>query len=62
MKPKTYADPPDPHFGTDEQMLAWCERENINPVKDEDGQWDWHAAWEEYLNRPDPEDATSSES
>ena len=58
MKRKTFADP---HFGTDEQMLAWCDREKIQPVKDEDGHWDWHAAWEEYLNRPEQEDGTDPE-
>jgi hypothetical protein len=31
---------PDPHFGTDEEMLACCERGGITPMKDEDGAWD----------------------
>jgi hypothetical protein len=47
---------PDPHFGTDEQMLAWCEDEKLEPVKDEDGQWDWHAVWEIYLIKLEEED------
>jgi hypothetical protein len=42
---------PDPHFGTDEQMLAWCEREGITPQKDAAGQWDWHATWTEWKSR-----------
>ena len=41
----------DVHYGTDEEMLAWCEKEGITPVKDRDGNWDWDAAWGEYLNR-----------
>lgn len=43
----------DPHFGTTEQMLKWCESFGITPTKDEDGFYDWHAAWEEYLQRPE---------
>lgn len=48
-------DPPmtDVWFGSDEQMLAWCEREGITPTKDKDGHWDWHSAWAEYLSRPE---------
>ena len=50
-------DQPDPHFGTDEQMLAWCQSVGITPVKDEDGVWDWLAAWSEYMAREEtPED------
>lgn len=47
----------DPHFGTDEQMLAWCERENLTPVKDSRGDWDWQSVWESYLARPTAEDS-----
>lgn len=43
--------PPDPHFGTDEEMLAWAQEENIAPVRDQEGNYDWHAAWETYLQR-----------
>jgi hypothetical protein len=46
-------DLPDPHFGSDEEMLAWCRSEGITPVKDEDGEWDWFAAWDEYMSRPE---------
>ena len=42
-------DLPDPHFGTDEQMLAWCKEEGLTPVKDEEGQWDWHTVYAEWL-------------
>ena len=52
---------PDPHFGTDEEMLAWCERENITPVKDADGDWDWHAAWNEYSIRLEGQDKSGTE-
>ena len=45
---------PDPHFGTDEEMFAWAQRESIQPVRDADGNWDWHAAWDTYLSRLDP--------
>ena len=41
----------DPHFGTDEQMLAWCAREKITPVKDQQGNWDWREAWAVYEAR-----------
>lgn len=45
----------DPHFGSDdEQMLAWAGREGITPTKDSRGHWDWAAAWEEYMARPEP--------
>lgn len=40
---------PDPHFGTDGEMLAWCRREGLEPVRDEDGHWDWPAARAEFL-------------
>ncbi len=36
---------PDPHFGTDEEMLAWCERKKIEPIKDAQGNWDWMLTW-----------------
>lgn len=42
---------PDPHFGTDDEMLAWCEREGIVPTKDDNGNWDWDAAWATWLER-----------
>lgn len=45
----------DPHFGTDEEMLQWCQQVGITPIKDEDGNYDWHAAWEEYQQRPEEE-------
>ncbi len=45
--------PPDPHFGTDEEMLAWCEREMITPVKDSEGNWDWMQAWADHEARSD---------
>ena len=52
MNPEPSPPPPpgtaDPHFGSDEQMLAWCAREGIVPVKDKDGAWDWQAAWQQY--------------
>ena len=41
----------DPHFGSDEDMLAWCKAEGITPVKDAEGAWDWQAAWAESLKR-----------
>jgi hypothetical protein len=44
---------PDLHFGTDEQMLAWCEEEGLEPIKDKDGFWDWHTVYEQYLARLD---------
>lgn len=47
---------PDPHFGSEEVMLAWCEAEGLTPVKDEDGEWDWHAVWEIYEARLDAEE------
>jgi len=46
---------PDPHFGTDEEMLAWCEDEGLQPIRDADGRWDWHAVWEVYANRLEEE-------
>ncbi|MEO5915591.1 MAG: hypothetical protein ABIS50_15260 [Luteolibacter sp.] len=46
----------DPHFGTDEQMLAWCEKEGITPTKDSRGAWDWQAAWDGYMSRPNKEE------
>ncbi len=46
---------PDPHFGTDEQMLAWCKEEGLTPVKDEQGQWDWHTVYAEWLEREEEE-------
>jgi len=42
---------PDPHFGSDEQMLAWCQSEGLTPVKDEAGHWDWHAVYAVYMER-----------
>jgi hypothetical protein len=50
---------PDPHFGTDKEMLEWCVREGLTPVKDEDGDWDWHAVWEVYQARLDAEEGAS---
>ena len=47
---------PDPHFGSDEEMLAWCERENLTPVKNERDEWDWIAVWEIYMTRPVDDD------
>lgn len=47
---------PAPHFGTDEEMLAWCKSEGIVPRKDGDGNWDWHAAWDEFMKRTDSEE------
>lgn len=41
----------DPHFGTDEEMLAWCVREKITQVKDRQGNWDWMEAWAVYEAR-----------
>ncbi len=41
--------PPDPHFGTDEEMLAWCEREGLTPIKDQHGRYDWQAVWDDYV-------------
>lgn len=41
----------DVHYGTDEEMLAWCERENLTPVKDADGNWDLDQPWAEFLAR-----------
>lgn len=49
-------DLPDPHFGTDEQMLAWCEKEGLEPVKDEDGYWDWLTVYEQYMAREEETD------
>lgn len=38
-------------YGTEEQMLAWCEREGLTPAKDKDGRWDWDVPWAEYCKR-----------
>jgi hypothetical protein len=49
-------------FGSTEEMLAWCEREKITPVKDANGKWDWHRAWDEYSARltMDPPNTTDT--
>ena len=39
---------PDPHFGTDEQMLAWAKKENLDIVRTEDGHYDWAAVYEQW--------------
>lgn len=51
---------PDPHFGTEEQMLAWCEREGLTPVKGKRGEWDWPAVWDEYCKRLDADPTDDS--
>ena len=43
----------DPHFGSDEVMLAWCKDCCITPQKYKDGTYDWNAAWDEYIQRPE---------
>ena len=50
-----------PHFGPEEQMLDWCASEGITPVRDEDGAWDWHAAWSTYLANLGEEPLTDEE-
>ena len=52
---------PDPHFGTDEEMLDWCKDENLIPIKDEEGEWDWNSVWEEYMNRPENKEEDDDE-
>lgn len=42
---------PDVCFGTTEQMLAWAKEENLDLVYDEDGDYDWEAVYEQYLDR-----------
>lgn len=42
----------DPHFGNDEEMLAWCAREGVTPLRDKRGEWDWQAAWDAYKAEP----------
>ena len=44
---------PDPHFGTDEQMLAWAARAGLTIVKDAEGQHDWEAVYTEWSTRED---------
>ena len=43
----------DPYFGSDEQMLVWCERERLTVVKDSRGDYDWQAVWDAYVARTD---------
>ena len=43
----------DSHFGTDEEMLAWCEKEGLTPVKDKRGRWDWLTVWDKHSKRFD---------
>ena len=50
-----------PHFGTDEEMLDWCRDEGIEPVRDEDGNWDWSEAWSQYLKQLGEEPMTDEE-
>ncbi len=45
------------HFGSDADMLEWCQSEGIVPHRDEDGFWDWQRAWDEYCVRIDREEA-----
>lgn len=45
---------PDIHFGTDDQMLAWCESEGFVPRKENDGSWNWQFAWDQYMRRQEP--------
>lgn len=52
--PDDWAPSADPHFGSDEAMLAWCAEVGITPVKDAEGEWDWHAAWAEFRARDKP--------
>ena len=49
--------PTDMHFGSDADMLEWCQSEGIVPHRDEDGFWDWQRAWDEYCVRIDREEA-----
>lgn len=42
---------PDPHFGSDEDMLEWCKTEGLIPRKDSHGNWDWMTVWQEYTAR-----------
>jgi len=39
----------DLHYGSDEEMLAWCKREGLTPIKDAEGNWDWDKPWGEFL-------------
>ena len=48
---------PDPHFGSDEEMTAWAEREGLEIVIDEEGNPDWHAVWKAYLEREEGSDS-----
>jgi hypothetical protein len=51
---------PDIHYGTEEEMLAWCEKEGITPRRDKNGFWNWDAAYLEYLSRPENEDGDAA--
>jgi hypothetical protein len=48
---------PNPHFGSNEEMLVWCEREGLTVVKDSRGDYDWQAVWDAYLARTDVEES-----
>lgn len=47
---------PDPHFGTDDQMLAWCQEQGLEPIKDTEGNWDWHAVYQRSMALPEKDD------
>jgi len=36
---------PDVHFGTDEEMLEWANKEGLTPILDENGDYDWKALY-----------------
>jgi hypothetical protein len=42
---------PDPHFGPDDVMLRWAEGNGLTVVRDEEGNYDWHAVYQEWLAR-----------
>ena len=42
-------------------MLDWCKDENLIPIKDEEGEWDWNSVWEEYMNRPENKEEDDDE-
>lgn len=40
-------------FGSDEVMLQWAKANGLTIVKDERGEYDWNAVYQEWLDRED---------
>ena len=40
-----------PHYGSDDQMIAWAEAEGLTIQRDDDGAYDWDLVYLNYLRR-----------